>query len=310
MQATDFLNDIPTRLATSAFSGTSFTPEKRGESYRNDYAQTMASDYAELAKHAEIGKTTEQLAEHFGRYKAGYATRYRAWLASQGRCISWMITGPARFPTGRAQKWNVAAQNRMQALIEYRETVKRAILRKLRPDLRPIMAGDVDAIDRLAVKLSHLEADQERMKKANAAIRKYAKQGQEAQIIALAELGFSREASEGLLNPPHWRGVGFASYSLTNNNANIRRTRERLEQLERNAAKPIQTVQAEGVRIEQDPPANRVRLYFDEKPDYSTRDKLKAGGFRCAPSTGAWQAYNNNRAVELARSFIAQPAAV
>ena len=45
MQADQLINDIPAAVAARAFQGTSFSPEKRAASYRNDYAQTMASDW-------------------------------------------------------------------------------------------------------------------------------------------------------------------------------------------------------------------------------------------------------------------------
>lgn len=304
MQADQLINDIPAAVAARAFQGTSFSPEKRAASYRRDYAETMASDYEEFKRQAEKGGTLDKLDEAFTRFRAGYASRYSAWLNSHSRCISWMITGPSGFPTVRAKKWNEAAHKRMGEAINYREHVKRKILRELRPDLRPIMAGDADAIERLAVELANLERSQALMKAANAAIRKHAKAGAQAQTIALGELGYSPDQAAELLNPPHYSGVGFPSYRLTNNGANIRRVRQRLEHLERMHALPVQEMQGEGVRIEQDPPANRVRIFFDGKPDASTRDRLKAAGFRWAPTLGACQAYNNNRAVELARSFV------
>ena len=34
---------------------------------------------------------------------------------------------------------------------------------------------------------------------------------------------------------------------------------------------------------------NRVQIIFDDMPDEATRAKLKAHGFRWAPSEGAWQ---------------------
>lgn len=304
MQADQLINDIPTAVAVRAFAGTSFSPEKRGDAYRADYAHTMASDYEDFKAQAEKGGTLDKLDEAFARYRAGYASRYRAWLNSHSRCISWMITGPANFPTRRAQKWNDASHKRMGEVVAYREKVKRAILRDLRPDLRPIMAGDADAIERLAVELAHLERNQLIMKKANAAIRAHAKAGAEAQALALVDLGFSPTQAADLLNPPHYRGVGFASFRLSNNGANIRRVRQRLEHLEKMHALPVQEAQGDGVRVEVDPPANRVRLFFDGKPDAETRDRLKSCGFRWTPTLGAWQAYINYRTQELARSFV------
>lgn len=308
MQPNHFINDIPTSVAVRAFEGTSFSPEKRAASYRSDYAQTMASDYEEFRAQAEKGGTLGKLDEIFARYRGGYSSRYRAWLSSHSRCISWMITGPSNFPVARAKKWNAAAHRRMGEVVAYRETYKRKLLRELRPDLRPIMAGDADAIDRLALKLAGLERDQVIMKAANAAIRKHAKAGTEAQILALAELGYDRDAAMQLLKPDFARRVGFADYRLKNNNAMIRSTRERLEHLERMHALPVQEERGDGVRLEVDPPGNRVRLFFDDKPEAPTRERLKAEGFRWAPTVGAWQAYINNSTLTLARSFVREVA--
>lgn len=304
MQAEQLINDIPTSVAVRAFEGTSFSPERRAQSYRNDYAQTMASDYEEFKSHAEKGGTLDKLDDAFARYRGGYASHYRNWLQSHSRCVSWVITGPSNFPTRRAQKWRAAADKRMGALIDYREGVKRAIIRELRPDLRPIMAGDANAIERLAVKLARMERNQAMMKLANAAIRKHAKEGTEAQVLALVELGCTRDRAMELLKPDWAQRIGFAGYELTNNNANIRRVRERLVQLEWAHAQPVREAQGEGVRMEEDPPANRVRLFFAAIPDKATRERLGKGGFRWTPTLGAWQAYINYRTLELARSFV------
>lgn len=304
MNAEQFTNDIPMSVAVNAFRGTSFSPEKRANSYRNDYAATLASDYEEFKRQAERGGTLHLLDDAFARYRSGYAGCYRAWLHSHSRCVSSMIAGPSNFPVRRAQKWNQAAHNRLEALIHYREKVRRAIIRDLRPDLRPVMAGDADAIERLAVKLAGMERSQEAMKKANAAIRKHAKAGPEAQIVALVEIGYSPDDAAGMLKPDFAGRIGFASYSLTNINANIRRVRERLEQLEKMHAMPVKQHQGNGIRIEEDPPANRVRLFFDGKPDAETRARLKSSGFRWTPSLEAWQGYINGRTIELARELL------
>ncbi|RYE72631.1 MAG: hypothetical protein EOO81_02880 [Oxalobacteraceae bacterium] len=307
MQAEQFINDIPLTVAQSAFQGTSFSPEKRAASHRADYAATLASVYEEFKAHATKGGTLDKLEAVFARYRAGYAKTYRAWLSSSSRCISSMITGPSNFPTRRAKKWNDAAHRRLEAVVNYHEGTRRAVMRELRPDLRPIMAGDADAIQRLAVELANLERDQVKMKAANAAIRKHAKNGIEAQVRALIELGFSSDDATYVANKTHYRGPGYPSYRLTNNGANIRRVRQRLEHLEKMHAMPVSELQGDGVRIEQDPPANRIRLFFDGKPEADTRDRLKKGGFRWTPSLGAWQAYINYQTVQLAKTFVTTP---
>jgi len=300
-----YINDIPEALANSAFAGTSFTPEKRGASYRADYAATLERDYAAMQAEAEKGGTLAGFDAEFARYREGYAKRYRAWLASHGRCISSMITGPARFPTARAEKRSRVADARMNECIEYRERALSAMRRNLRPDLRPIMSGDADAVERLAAEITKAESVQAHMKSANAAIRKYAKAGHAAQAAALVDLGFSPKLAEEALKPDFCGRLGFAGFDLSNNSANIRRMRDRLEQIKAAHATAPTEKQGDGVRLEDCPADNRVRLFFDGKPDADIRGRLKSCGFRWAPSVGAWQAYRNTRSLAVAGEFVA-----
>ena len=47
--------------------------------------------------------------------------------------------------------------------------------------------------------------------------------------------------------------------------------------------------------------ANRLQVFFDEKPDRDTCAAMRHGGFRWAPSVGAWQRQLNNNAIWTAR---------
>jgi hypothetical protein len=58
-----------------------------------------------------------------------------------------------------------------------------------------------------------------------------------------------------------------------------------------------------GVRVEDAPADNRIRLYFPDKPDEVTRSALKARGFRWTPSLGCWQAYRNPSAMAHVDSY-------
>ena len=49
------------------------------------------------------------------------------------------------------------------------------------------------------------------------------------------------------------------------------------------------TINGEGAEVVRNKQEMRLQLKFDGKPDASTREKLKANGFRWAPSHGAWQ---------------------
>ncbi len=286
-----FVSDIPESLARAAHAGISFVPEKRAEQTRDEYSATLAADYETFRQHAVKGGTLELLDEEFAQYRAGYRKHYTAWLSSKSRCLSTMITGPSNFNSRRNDKRNNVEHKRCENLIEFRERGMKAVIRNLRPDLRPIMAGDDNATERLAGKIQQAEAEQQRMRAANAAIRKHKKAGADAQVRALVELGFNAAIAAKLLEPDFCGRIGFADYQLTNNNANIRRMKERLEKVSEN--KQTEDTAAEGVnaRVEDCPADNRVRLFFPGKPSAEVRADLKSSGFRWSPTIGAWQAY-------------------
>lgn len=307
MSDTDYTTDIPRSLAVAAFNGTSWTPDTRADSYTRDYAATLAADLATLTAHATKGGTLDLLPAEFERYRAGYRKRFLAWLASRGRIMSAMITGPSNFPVRQQEKRHRVADARQAELIGYRERALKAITTTLRPDLRPIMAGDDNAVTRLQAELAAAEELQARMKLGNATIRKHLKAGREAQHAALVAAGFSARLADNMLTPNCFGAIGFESYQLSNNSANIRRLKQRLATV--SAAKALPDTSAEGVNatLEDCPADNRVRLAFAGKPEVSVRDTLKRAGFRWAPSLGVWQAYRNARTLQVARDVAGVP---
>jgi hypothetical protein len=172
-----------------------------------------------------------------------------------------------------------------------------------------ISSDDPEAIDKLREQLAGVEQMQAKMKRVNLAIRRNAKEGQAAQLAALVALGYSEAAGLQMLKPDFAGRIGFADYQLSNNNANARRIRERIAQLEQRAAEvasnpePAEKVIA-GVRIVEDTADNRLRLIFANKPAEAVRDALKRNGFRWSPTAGAWQRQISNGAKYAAQSVL------
>jgi hypothetical protein len=301
MNTATFQADIPASLATNAFHGVSFHPEDRGQRTRNDYAATLTSDYAVLRKLAEREKTLDLLDAEFARYREGYAKRYRAYLASNARCVSWMIAGPSNFPTRRMEKRNDVANKRLNELIEFRERALDAIRKTLCPSLRPIMAGDSDAVSRLQDEITRAEQMQARMKVANQVVRTYRGKDETAGIAKLVEQGFTEQQAVKLFEPDFCGRYGFPDYALTNNSANLRRMKLRLAQISRAKAQKGFEAQGENARLEDCPAENRVRLFYAGKPDVETRDRLKKTGFRWSPTLGCWQAYRHQHTYDFAK---------
>jgi len=272
-QLPDFEQDIPLQVAMDAHRGTSFLPEKRAEQERADYAQTLIQDRASLDALADTPEKSAALVGEFARYREGYKARTLAYLSARARCMSAMITGPANFPITRNSKKSDAADKRLHELLEYREHALDAIRKTLQPELRPIMSGDMDAIERLKSKIAEEEVRREAIKARNLACRKAG------------------------LPPAH------EPWELTNRGANIRRMKQRAEQIKKTQAIPPSTVQGVAARIEDCPAQNRVRLFFPGKPAEDVRAQLKQRGFRWTPSLGCWQAFRNSWALESARSL-------
>lgn len=131
----------------------------------------------------------------------------------------------------------------------------------------------------------------------------------EDRAAALKAMGFS-EKYIAELKVPQWgngRGpIGFPPYSLSNNNANINRVKDRIAHLERAATREHKEVAIgnTGIRLVQNVEENRLQIIFPGKPDADVRAKLKASGFRWSPTSGAWQRHLGNSAIWAAESLL------
>lgn len=162
------------------------------------------------------------------------------------------------------------------------------------------------AIAEQNARLAHNLAErlQEAMREANKIVRKAPKdKPTEEKIEAIVALGLSETTAKELFQPDYMGRVGFASFELSNNNANIRRMKTRLETVTEAKQAKETTIDGENARLEDCPSDNRVRLFFPGKPDADIRQRLKKNGFRWAPSLGCWQAYRNYHTLELAKEF-------
>jgi len=296
-----FRDDIPEDLARHAHRGTSFVPEDRARQERDGYAATLAQDYTILSALADTDEKRAALPAEFERYRQGYRERYLAMLSAKSRCVSTMIAGPSNFNTRRHQKSGDTADKRTQEMIEFRERALAAIRKVLQPELQPIMTGDDNAGERLADKITKLEAKQEHMRLVNAAIRRH--KGHDSQVAALQALGLGEQVAYALLKPDFAGRIGYPAYELTNNAANIRRLKGRAVVVERNQATPDSAIEGANARYEDAPAENRVRLYFPGKPAVEIRTRLKSCGFRWSPLSGAWQAYRNTNSIAVAHEI-------
>lgn len=146
-----------------------------------------------------------------------------------------------------------------------------------------ISSDDPDAISKLTEKLSKLKEKQEFMKAVNGAIRlKDTAKGD----AKLREFNLSDEEIKTIREPDEYGIAGFASYELSNNNANIRRIEKRIADLK--ARQEREPVSIRGEFYEYKVEDNRCQFIFAGKPSEEVRNFLKKHAFKWSPSRGAW----------------------
>lgn len=162
-----------------------------------------------------------------------------------------------------------------------------------------ISSDDPNAIKKLQEKVTALKANHEIMKKVNAALRKTKNKSEEEQILAVMAVSdrFTREQVEKLRVPDVFGGIGFAGFTLTNSNAEIKRLEKRIKSLEATKALPEIEEEYENYIYRQDPKENRVMFIFEGKPDAEIRNILKSHAFKWSPSRGAWVRHLNNAGI-------------
>lgn len=221
----------------------------------------------------------DKIDELLDRYARKLAENFNQRYAIDARVPSILIAGGSNFPVAKKNKQNAARDRNMG---EYREI--EGLLDKIRSTgMGGISADDIHAVEKLEAKLEGLKAAQESMKAINAYYRKH-KTLEGCPSLSFEDIG-ELQASMSR----DWRKdpVPYPAYLLQNNNANIHRVQQRIDDL-KNRSEFAGWAFPCG-RAEVNEAENRLQLFFDEKPTEEQRRALKSGGFRWAPSQGAWQ---------------------
>ena len=165
-----------------------------------------------------------------------------------------------------------------------------------------IYLDDDNAVEKLERKLAELVKAQEDMKAANKVV-KNKKLTEEEKKVRLMELGYSETSAVELLTPCYGH-IGFPSFSLSNNNANINRIKKRLELAKRMKGTPEKEYTINGARVVENYPENRLQVFFDDIPAKEIRDSIKQHGFRWSRYHSCWQSYMNRRNIDFIKELL------
>lgn len=285
-------------LARQAFYGTSSSPERMGESTINEFTSELNEDLQRIQNAAPEDLPLEDLEAITARYVNKYISLLRTWLSSHSNVVSWFIAGPSNFPAARMQKRSNWADNHYNHFRSWRDKALKAIIKGLKPK--------TSDLDRTRLNLLQRMRTQRVMVAANKLIRKNGENLHEQ----LAELGFSNTQINQLLTPDWAKRVGFKTYQLSNNNAQIRRLSGRLKELEEKQLKADTggniTEEINSSQLVQNYEIDRVQIIFPRKPSADICKALRHEGFVWSPSNKAWQRKLTAQAIHIAREFLHQ----
>ena len=287
------INEDAARRAKNMNSFSDYKEGSATASYRSMVDEAAA--LAERQKARVDPMYHEKIDRLLDLYARKLADNMNASYSIDARCPSILIAGGSNFPVRKKEKQNAARDRNME---EWRRI--QGLLDKIKSvGTGGISSDDPKALEKLEAKLAGLEKHQELMKAANAAIRmKDTEKGDKR----LAELGYTPEDIKELRTPDFCGRIGYPAFELSNNSANIRRIRQRVEELKKRQTEPTpEGWDFDGGQVVVNTTENRLQIIFDDKPDADLRAELKSEGFRWAPSQGAWQRQLTDNAFRAAR---------
>ena len=280
------INEAAAKRAKEMNSFSDYTPGSATLEYKSlvDQAAEIAENQKKRVDPSFHGKIDALL----DAYSKKLAANMNNGFAIDSRVPSVLIAGGSNFPVRKKEKQNAARDKNYK---EWKDI--QGLLEKIRSTgMGGISADDPDAVKKLTAKLEKLTKAQESMKAVNAYYRKH------KSLEGCPEL--DGEAIQKLKARMEIRGIQdkpYPSWALSNNNAEIRRIKERIQSLSVNKEELYTGWEFAGGKAEINVKDNRLQLFFDDKPDGKIRDELKANGFRWSPKASAWQRQLNSNAI-------------
>ena len=283
------INEGAAHRAKEAISFSDYRPGSATAEYRHYVDQAV--EIAERQKKRVEPEYHEKIDQLLDTYARKLAENMNKGYEITARVPSVLIAGPANFPVRAKEKQNAASDRNMEEF-QYIQ----GLLDKIRSTgMGGISADDPQAVSKLEKKLEKLGASQELMKAVNAYYRKH---GTLDGCPHLTEKGIENLKVD-MASSWHYEKKPFQSWQLSNNNAEIRRLKGRIEELTRHKEAAYVGWEFEGGTVEINREANRLQIYFEGKPDATVRDELKSNGFRWSPKAEAWQRQLNDTTIRV-----------
>lgn len=227
-----------------------------------------------------LAEKAESMAEQYSRKLAEY---YNAYYKNEASCPSMLISGRANFPVNKKNKQNnrrESLEKEWKYLKGYANKIENLLTMK-----QPILSNDENAVELLRDKINKLEAEQKKMNAVNAYYRKN-KTLEGCPELTSKQIEILKAAMEDSF---HYEDKPFMGWQLSNNNATIKNTKKRLEELLKLKEEGTCEKENQFFKVVENTELMRLQLIFEDKPDEEIRDILKRNGFKWSPKNVCWQ---------------------
>jgi len=262
-----------------AFQGTSFSPEKRGESSIKEHTEMLEKDIKFLT---ESGTYPEKIEE----YKNAFILKYKGWLNARAQCLSTMIAGPSNFPVRRAEKANNREMNLYNEFMDWRSAWVNNTNKRLKREEVEAAGGELGMARK---KLEDEKAEQEMMKRINKAYKSYKSKG----LLAIENLNEKEQQIIIQWVPRYtFETVPFQGYQLRNILARIKNTEQRVKTLENKEFKANsgnKEILIDGGKILLNYEVDRIQIFNDKRPEPAVIMSYKKHGLKWSPFNKCWQ---------------------
>lgn len=294
------INEETARIAKELNSFDNYKTNSATNEY-NNYLLRFEQNINELMeKYPEnLNEEALELIEYYkDKYSKKLAFAINKSNSIEARMPSIMITGAGNFNFKKKEKQNRAREsfwNDYGDLFNednyYFKKIKTIITNKV------IFSDDAMAIEKLEAKIDSLKEYQQKMKNVNAYYKKN-KTLEGCELLTNEEL-IDRNKTMQMFT---YYGQPYPSFELTNNNQNIHRLEERLENLKKLKQRASEEnenkyIKVDGLEVVEDATDMRIRLIFNDIPNEQIRTLLKQYGFKWSPKNSAWQRQLTNNGI-------------